>query len=134
MKRRRLAPEKRLDRLRKKFERWRETKDGRERIPKEFWRDAIELAGDFSINKISKTLGINNMDLKKRVDTAAAPRRPGKAAKTAFVELGFLPPVIPSECVVELTRPGGATMKISLRGQKAESLRALSKAFLSQEE
>lgn len=132
MTRRRLSPEKRLERLRKKFEQWREAKDGHPRIPKDLWVGAVELAGHFSINKVSKTLGISNTDLKRRLGGTSTRRlRRGKTSKPAFVELALPPSAIASECVVELTHPGGATMKISLRGQKAEALAALGKAFLN---
>jgi len=133
MKRRRLSPEKRLERLRKKFEHWRETKVGHPPIPKELWAGAVELAGTFSINKVSKTLGISNTDLKKHLEDTVGPRKRKKTPKPAFVELGLPPSAAASECVVELTHPGGATMKISLTGEKAEILAALGEAFWRQE-
>ncbi len=134
MKRRRLSPETRLERTRKKFENWRETKNGHPRIPEALWTRAIELSADYSVNKIARALRLNNMDLKKRVDSTSGGQKPAKIAKPSFVELdSSLAPLGP-ECVLEFEQPGGARMKISIKGQAADALAALSEAFWRQGE
>ena len=36
----------RLERLRRRFEQWRQTRDGRSRIPEALWTSAVQAAGE----------------------------------------------------------------------------------------
>jgi len=142
-----------VERLRRRFEGWRQTRGGRGRIPEPLWSAAVELAGRFGIHRMAKALRLDYYSLKRRVDQAAtsefAARRPSNAASrspvvssaalnkpstpvssgvTTFLELA--PPVATvSECVVELKNADGVTMRVHLRSPQPPDLVALTQAF-----
>ncbi len=124
-----LSPETRLESARKAFTEWRATKKGRSPIPKALWTKAVELTADYSVCKVARTLRLNNMALKKRAAPASSSAKPKKTSKSAFVELELSAPPPASECILEFERPGGAKMKISIKGQSTEAIAALGEAF-----
>jgi hypothetical protein len=133
MRRRKFSAAVKLERLRRKFERWRETRKGRPPIPEPLWKAAVDLVGDYSINKVARTLRLNNEDLKKRAEATSGTRGKRKIPKPSFVELNLSQPAIPPECVVELEHPSGSRMKISIRSLESLDIAALSEAFWSQD-
>ena len=130
----------RLEAGRRRFERWRRTREGRSRIPDPLWHSAVKLSAAYGIHRTAKTLRLNPDSLKKHVASANGngPRGQGKSrqkaagqeAATAFVEL--VPPegACPPECIVELENPRGAKMRIRLTGcQSSEVVTAVSQIF-----
>lgn len=123
----------RLETGRRRFERWRRTRQGHSRIPEPLWTSAVKLAGAYGLCRTARTLGLDYNALKRRVASA----RPGdslepktvgaKAVRqetaaqetaTAFVEL--VPPqraCLP-ECIVELENARGAKMHIHVKGDQ----------------
>ena len=103
-----------------RFETWRKGKKVGSRIPKCLWKAAVEICDVHSICEVSRTLGLNYTELKRRCG-AATP------SPTSFVELAL--PASASTCVVELGNGSGATMKMTFYGQSpnldpAEMIRA----------
>ncbi len=107
----------RLEAARRRFERWRRTRNGRSRIPDPLWNSAVKLSATYGIHRTAKTLRLNPASLKKHVASAngdgscgqkkARRQAAGQGAATAFVEL--VPPegaCLP-ECIVELENPRG---------------------------
>ena len=58
----------RLERLRRRFERWRGTHTAHSRIPDGLWASAVKLAGTFGTHRTAKALRLNYYALKKRIE------------------------------------------------------------------
>ncbi len=148
-----------LERIRRRFECWRRTRKGRSRIPEPLWTSAVKAAGRYGVNKTAQALRLDYYALKKRVEavgsrrvsggkvvshsisdrqavsaaeplTAIAPVK-GSQAVAAFVELASPAPASTRECILELEDPGGAKMRVHLKGVEAPDLTALSRSFWS---
>ena len=131
----------RLEGLRRRFERWRRTRKGRDRIPEPLWASAVKLAGKYGLQRTARTLRLEYNALKKRVEqkaviagiereaAATASKSPAGTAGATFLELpaagwaGF------GECILELEDASGATMRVHLKGVAAPDLAALSRSF-----
>lgn len=122
----------RLGTVRRRFERWRETRTGCSRIPANLWAAAVKAAGRYGLNPTAQALGLDYNALKRRVAAAGGEPAAGSGsagqAVTTFVELA--PPVSGvTECLLELENSGGAKMRIHLKGVAAPDLAALSRSF-----
>jgi len=131
-----------LERLRRRFEQWRQTRDGRSRIPEALWASAVKAAGRYGLNPTARALGLDYYSLKRRVDafpgwlterTTGSRDGSGNPATTTFVELPPLGAAGSPECIVELEDAGGAKMRIHLKGMLTPDLIALSRSFWSVE-
>ena len=121
-----------LERTRRRFERWRETRKVRTRIPEPLWDAAVKMAGKYGIFQTSKVLRVSYYALKKRVQKEAdslVVTSPGSGSAAAFVELTAPPRPDSVECVLELEDAGGAKMRIHLKGLNTPDLVALSQSF-----
>ncbi len=134
----------RLEAGRRRFERWRRTREGRSRIPDPLWKSAVKLSATYGIHRTAKTLRLNPDSLKKHVASAngngsrgqrkSRQETAGQEAATAFVELVPSEGACSPECIVELEHPRGAKMRIRLTGrQSSDVVTAVSRLFLSVE-
>ena len=134
----------RLEAGRRRFERWRRTREGRSRIPDPLWNSAVRLSATYGIHRTAKTLRLNPDSLKKQVASAngngsrgqgkSRQKAAGQEAATAFLEL--VPPegACPPECIVELEDLRGTKMRIHVKGhQSPDVVTAVSRVFLSAE-
>lgn len=128
----------RLEGVRRRFERWRRTRKSRSRIPEPLWVSAVKVAGKYGIHRTAKALSLDYYALKQRVegDPADNGRGEGPSATAAaqapaatFVELPTPPWANSGECILELESPGGAKMRVHLKGFPAPDLAALSRIF-----
>lgn len=121
----------RLQGVRRRFEHWRRTRKVRTRIPEPLWDSAVKVAATYGINRTAEAIRVDYYSLKKRVEKhAAVPSDvPEEGGKATFVELPA--PVQPGagECILELEDPGGAKMRVHLKGVEAPDLAALSRSF-----
>jgi hypothetical protein len=119
----------RLEAGRRRFERWRRTRKCHSRIPEALWTSAVKLAGAYGLCRTARTLRLDYNSLKNRIRSAAPHDSSGQEPATAFVEL--VPPqrACWPECIVELEDPGGAKMRIHLKGAEHPDLAALSRSF-----
>lgn len=126
----------RLEGLRRRFDRWRGTRQGRRRIPEGLWILAVKAAGRYGFNPTARALRLDYYALKKRVEAADSCRvSDGKAvsanrkAVATFVELA--PPMSSGsrECLLELEEPGGSKLRVHLKGIEAPDLAALSQSL-----
>jgi hypothetical protein len=122
-----------MERLRRRFNRWRQTRDGRSRIPEALWASAVKAAGRYGLNPTARALGLDYYSLKKHVEATASCGEPDRREGATFVELS--PPVPPCspECLLELEHPRGAKMRVHVKGMPAPDLAALSRSFWSLE-
>jgi hypothetical protein len=139
----------RLAAIRRRFDRWRLIRQGRSRIPEGLWALAVKAASQYGPYRTVQALGLDYYSLKRRVEAArrepsgptrASRRRPDRIASAKvraaagqtvaeFIELA--PPAsagVP-ECTLELEDPGGAKMRVHLKGVPAPDLTALSRSF-----
>ena len=150
------AQRSRLEGVRRRFERWRRTREVLSRIPEPLWAAAVKVAGVSGISHTAKTLGVNYQTLKKRIaEAATVSDGPGRAAADqcrplptnatrkrvprrcpssvrsvpAFLELA--PPMGTGscQCTLELEDGGGAKMRVHLQSVEAPDLAALSRSF-----
>jgi len=146
----------RLEGLRRRFDRWRRTRKGRSRIPEALWTAAVKAAGQYGLCRTARTLRLDYYALKKRVEAAGClsggqtthhrtDRQPahhltdrlgpaeGQAvagqALAGFVELAPAAPAGWPECILELEAPGGAKMRVHLKGGQVPDMTALSRSF-----
>ena len=142
-----------LESTRLRFDRWRQTRDGRSHIPEALWASAVKAVGKYGLNPTARALGLDYYSLKKRAEAGASrgesDRREGTkpaAGKSAgseirrggirrgeFIELAPVAPAGLPACIVELEHPGGAKMRVHLMGMQAPDLTALSRSFWSME-
>ena len=133
----------RLESTRLRFDRWRQARDGRSRIPETLWASAVKAVGKYGLNPTARALGLDYYSLKKRVEAGASrggsDRREGtksaagKIRRGEFIELAPVAPAGSPECSLELEHPGGAKMRVHLKGMQAPDLAALSRGFWGME-
>ncbi len=114
--------------VRRRIERWRWTRVGRARMPRELWAAAVELGRAHGAYRIARALGVNDQTLKDRLEEDPQAGDDGRAAASGFVELGtMLPPTTAAQSVVELSDSTGR--KLVIRLSSAPDLPALVAAF-----
>jgi len=121
----------RLEGMGRRFDRWRRTRKGRSRIPKTLWALAVKAAGKYGLARTARVLRLDYYALKKRIDAAGSRLASDREGVTAFVELTPPPPTGSPECILELEDPGGAKMRVHLKGVETPDLTALSRSFWS---
>ncbi len=120
------APIMTLDEAKERFEKWRNNRSGKARIPAELWSAAVEVARKEGINRTARELHVAWDDLKRRMATMGeVPRQPGSPS---FVEL--VAPLTQSvpECTLEVEGRWGK-LRIQLKGASASDLATLSRAL-----
>jgi hypothetical protein len=127
--------------LQQRVEAWRRTRKSGAPAPSDLWETATELAVQFGVCRIGRAVGLDYTSLRKRVAKAQ-----GSAAKAqaAFVEFptGLVLPGIPAETVpdlnweqgsgpmIEISKPGGARMRICLEAGKGGDAAGIVAAFM----
>lgn len=115
-----------------KVERWRQTRQQMEPMPKQLWARATELARQHGVARIAGIARLDYYRLKKRCGTFDQNAAPKQEERPSFVELPLsLSPT--AECIVELEDRRGGYMRIHLKGGQTPDLAALSRTFWSRE-
>lgn len=128
----------RLEGLRQRFERWRQTHPARSRITDPLWTAAVKMAGAYGIHRTARALRVNYYALKKRAEgESVVPSVPHKDdTATTFIELS--PPASadfskgvsgPCECSLEMEDTGGANLRVHLKGVASPDLAALCRSL-----
>ena len=78
-----------LEAVREQFEHWRESRKVGARIPSELWQAAVSLHPRYTVNQISRSLRLDYMDVRKRVDCKTASGKGSGANDYRFWELKF---------------------------------------------
>ena len=115
----------RLEGLRQRFARWRQTHPARSRIADPLWSAAVKMAGAYGIHRTARALRINYYALKKRMEreSAAASGLLEEEASATFIELP--PPASagscqgisgPCECTLEWEDAGSMKMRLHFPG------------------
>jgi hypothetical protein len=128
-----------MQKVLRRFERWRSAHTGRLPIPKRLWAAAVKLARGHGVFPTSKALHLEYGKLKRLAESGGVGSRAAKAprvrsrwarsgAPPAFVELMASPTAGLSECVIELEGRRGK-MRIQWKGTMAPDLSGLSRAL-----
>ncbi len=118
-----------LESTRRRFERWRETCEGRPRIPESLWALATRAARQFGVHRTCRALRLDYLVLKRHVEADAAGGASRPETHPSFVELVAAGSPSLTECVVELEDPSGARMRIELKGVAAPDLLTLTRSL-----
>jgi hypothetical protein len=121
----------RLEPLQRRLEHWRRTREGHSRIPEPLWASAVKAAACYGLNPTARALRLDYYSLKKRVERASSATASEEGSVTTFVELAPAVSGNSRECILELEDPGGAKMRVHLKGVEAPDLVALSRSFWS---
>lgn len=112
------APPAQVQVARSRFENWRKSKRGRERIPEPLWAVAVKLCERYSAHRVSRWLRLNSAALRRRLDGNHTLGRSNNRAP-AFVEwVAASPAPMPpstAEYVVELEGAQGPSVRIRMR-------------------
>ncbi len=119
-----------LSEVKEQFKIWRRTRKSPRPIPEQLWQAAVSLTATHSISQISKELVVDYSALKRRVPTKNK-NTATKMSPPGFIELKLEPPVVVSECIVEIEDHHGAKMRMHIRGQTEFEPLELAKAFWS---
>jgi hypothetical protein len=125
-----------LEAVEKRFQRWRDGHEGRERIPEELWSAAAAAARVHGVHSTARRLHLEYLKLKGFTDSPASRRRKASSVvKTVvkrtpqFVELTSAAIGQP-RCMVELHNTAGATLRIELQGGDLSALSGITHAFM----
>jgi hypothetical protein len=108
--------------VKNQFQIWRgNRKKQNEPIPDELWKAAGELVDHFKFSDITKTLRLKSNDFKKHIarlkSDEIVPKRLNIGNELEFVELKPFPPQnLYSQCNIEIEKPNGSKMNISING------------------
>ena len=118
-----------LESTRQRFERWRETREGRPRIPESLWALAARAARQFGVHRTCRALRLDYVVLKRHVEADATQGSSRLESHPSFVELVQAGDLSRSECVVEIEDPSGARMRIEIKGVAVPDLVALTRSL-----
>ena len=110
-----------------RFAQWRQTRQGKARIPDELWSAAVDVARRDGVNRTAAALHLDGGKLKRMMMTSHARR--SKALPPAFVELIATNRGSQPEYTIEVERDHGK-LRIYCKGASAAELAALTRALL----
>ena len=116
-----------LNRVRRRFDRWPKTHQGRTRFSESLWSQAVEVARTYGHSRTAKVLGLDYYSLKKRLASSPCAKEKNSGAP-AFVE--FISPTL-TECIIEIEDGKCGRMRISLKGGDLPDLISLNRHFWS---
>ena len=106
-----------LEVVRNQIGAWRKRRRCRTRIPEALWQAAADLCREHSICEVSRALRLNYNDLKDRVQRSRGRGLViGQGPDLGFVKLDLGPPIMASECLVEMEAANGSKMRMTFRG------------------
>jgi hypothetical protein len=120
-----------LGEAKRRFERWRRSRERRERIPDELWQLAVRVATVHGVSGTARRLGLNPTKLKEQMET----RTQGHAAeqRPRFVELPWLGAAPVPECLLEAEDAAGRKLRIHLKAGATAQVVLLSRLLWREE-
>jgi hypothetical protein len=106
-----------LEEVRTRFEIWRQGKKPGSRIPKCLWAAAVDVCIDQPIYHVSRALGLNYTELKRRVARTKGAADTQNSSEKGFVELSLGLEAQRVLCSIELESPRGNKVKMSFAGK-----------------
>lgn len=127
---RRVAPA--FKRLQQRFAAWREAGRVGRRIPEELWEAATELARMLGVNPVSKAIGLDYTQLKRRVVEKSQQEISAKATG-GFVEFAVDPLIATPKCMIEFEGQRGK-LTIQLTGHHPSEVVTLAETLAKAEQ
>jgi hypothetical protein len=121
-----------MESVHRQFQRWREQRRGRERIPARLWTAAARVAAEYGVNATSKALMLDFNKLKARVKRKQGRKKRNSESAPQFLELVAHPIASTAECVIEVEGPRGK-MRIEWKGSAAPDLAGLGRMLWERE-
>lgn len=128
-----------VEQVRRRWTEWRSTHAVRSRLPEELWAAAVQLVQHNGIDATARALDVDKPSLRKwagRLNPSPSqPTRRKSQAKPranalpAFVELLASGSGTATSCMVEVESPGGAKLRLELKGIQTSQLAELIRAF-----
>jgi hypothetical protein len=118
-----------IEKVKQRFETWREVRKKRTKIPEELWQAAVELSSDYPLNKISQTLHLNYSVLKERIVSMKTEKLGVKGAVGGFVEVDLGRRMSTEEWAFELEDGKGAKMRMRMKGGAGVDLIEIAKVL-----
>src|SRR5262245_1244386 len=115
----------------RRFEEWRATRASHDRIPASLWRTAVRCAAQCGLNRTVLVLRLDYNNLKKRL-MASPPPPAAPSNPAAFVELVSPAGKGPAGFTLEVERPGGAKLRVEIRGSALPDLADLARRFATE--
>jgi hypothetical protein len=109
-----------MERTRARLERWRKGHTGGVPLPEELWAAAARLARRHGVSATARALRLDYTRLKRRSGQAEGPELATPLPR--FVELAVPAPAEAAACRIELSGPGGGSVKIELAAPISASL------------
>ena len=119
-----------MEKVHRRFQRWRKTRRGRAPIPRRLWAAAASLAREHGVNPTSQALGLEFNKLRSLVGSGKTRRKRATAAPR-FLELVAAPAGV-TECVIELEGRRGK-VRIEWKGSAAPDLESLGRMLWERE-
>ncbi|MBV6343441.1 hypothetical protein [Candidatus Magnetobacterium casense] len=118
--------------LQKRFNNWRMKRKKRGVIPEELWDSAVRAVQENPPGRVSRVLGLNYLNLKKRVEEGGATQQVNRNKEVSkFVEFDIRQLSIAGiECVVEVEEANGAKMKVQIKNASSVTPMELVRVFL----
>ena len=126
-----VADSRQVERARKKFGAWRQSRNGPSRIPDELWESAVVAAREVGVYQASKALGLDYTALKKHL--VATADGPPLEATGGFVEFESNAPLFCTQWAVEMDDGCGARMRVEVRSSAGPDVVGLCRAFWGEE-
>ena len=111
-----------LQEVQKLFEKWRQSRKGRQPIPDHLWQAAARLSKHYSVNQIARILRLNHTTLKEWVEISMQSR-------SEFVELQFPETLSSIQWTVEMEKSNGTKLRMSCQGGGIQALVEMGKTF-----
>ena len=118
-----------IEKVKQRFETWREVRKKRTKIPEELWQAAVELSSDYSFNKISRALHLDYSVLKERILSMKSEELGVNEVEGGFVEVDLGGGVSTEEWVFELEDGKGAKMRMRMKGGAGVDLIEIAKVL-----
>lgn len=120
-----------LEQLQQQLTEFRNTHRVRSHLPESFWAAAAEVATHYGVHRTARTLHLNYVGLKKRVEgrKQPKPKRTASPAAPTFMELVGPAAATVVSCRIELEGSPG-TLRLELPSLEAPELANLLRAFL----
>jgi|SRR5579859_2124844 hypothetical protein len=120
-----------LEQLRRRFEEFRSSQQGRVRLPEILWAAAAELAKRHGVNPTARALQLDFTGLRKRVENSPVPKQKPTTAAPTFMEF-VAPGAKPvTNCTMEVESAQGGKMRLELKALATSELVDLIRAFVS---
>lgn len=122
-----------LKQIRSALESWRAKKGKGRRIPEQLWTRAAGAVRGHGLNRVSRALGLNYYDLKKRTEEIGEQKKDREESRPVFVELGGCDTEATERdrvCTIELEKSCGVRMRIHVGDAATVDWSRIKEAFL----